>query len=68
MTLLEAEHQIDMQWQAKTCKMDYQGMELLLVNILNMDAKDWEKVALCMDCINAFTRRGYFQSKSEDQL
>ena len=53
---------INATWNKKPGKMDYSGMEYALVEILKDDSlTDEEKVNLSKECINAFTRRGYFE-------
>jgi len=48
-------------WDRKERKMDWLGMESMLVDILrDAELTDREKVKLTKECIDAYTRRGHF--------
>lgn len=47
-------------WQEKPGKIDWLGLEDLLVEILNTDDTADERVALAKEALDAFTRRGHF--------
>jgi hypothetical protein len=51
----------DDQWNVKKPKMDWLGMENLLVDILKRsELSEHDKLLAVQECIDAFTRRGHF--------
>lgn len=46
-------------WNTRV-KMDWAGMETMLVDILSSDMSDVDKIAHCKEAIDAYTKRGYF--------
>jgi hypothetical protein len=60
---------IDVVWEKKTISMDWDDMEAFLVDVLKSQIiVDREKVRLCKEGINAFTRRGHFDLQTADTV
>jgi hypothetical protein len=57
----EFQKQIDAVWDTRIQKIDWLKMETLLVQILNSELSDREKVSLTKNTIDAYTRRGHFE-------
>lgn len=57
---MDIHSELSKQWNSKVIKTDWLKLEDVLVNILGMDDTAEEKVALCKEAIDAFTRRGHF--------
>lgn len=54
---------ISQQWEAKSGKMDWLGMESILVDILESrdgNMTDSDRCSLLREAIDAWTRRGHF--------
>lgn len=52
---------LDAQWESRTIKMNWEGLEKILVDILKWhDFTNDEKVQLTKEAIDAFTKRGHF--------
>ena len=52
---------INRAWETKSSKMNWLGLEKLLVDILRVDdVSDADKIQLIKESIDAFTRRGHF--------
>jgi hypothetical protein len=63
--LAEIRDRLNRQWNLHSAKMDWPGMETVLVGILNNEGILPEtRLALCKEAIDAFTKRGYFVGKS----
>jgi hypothetical protein len=61
-TTRDVECHLDIVWQDKRPKMDWLGQEDTLVAILRLtDCDNNKKVALVKDCIDAYTKRGFFR-------
>jgi hypothetical protein len=61
MTLADITGAIEKAWSARSPKMDWLGLETVLVAILtNPTADDARKVTLSKEAIDAYTKRGHF--------
>ena len=62
MTLQEIEQRLDEVWNNKSIKLDWNGLEDMLVHICNLtDADAFKKLSLVKDAIDAYTKRGHFR-------
>jgi len=48
-------------WWREPSKLDWTIFESLLVAILRSNDSDSNKIEICKEALDAFTRRGYFQ-------
>lgn len=51
---------LDEQWNRKSAKLDWLGLETFLVRVLNSDIDATDARRACREAIDAFTRRGHF--------
>ena len=51
---------LEAQWEKKTNKIDWCAYETLIVYIMQAEMTCGEKLALCREALDAFTRRGHF--------
>lgn len=57
---------IDKVWEKKSISMDWDDMEGCLVDVLQSERlDDTQKVRVCKEAINAFTRRGHFEPQDQ---
>lgn len=58
---------LDMIWDRRLGKLDWLGMEFMLVEILkDTNLTDEQKVKLTKECIDAYTKRGHFPELWKD--
>lgn len=58
--LTNIQARIDYKWESRSPKMDWLGLEAILVDIQRADIGDNVKCALTREAIDAWTGRGHF--------